>query len=141
MATHFRVTILLLAFFLFGCAADGHKRVEFADTSANRLNGVLAIPLYGQSFGLAIGPDGAGRHTEARRVITKPFTIDSGEDIMLKKVPTRGVILFPFPPVGIANSNYVHRWLFLKYGFAPAVVSSFRKPGPIVMTPTDVDLS
>jgi hypothetical protein len=134
-----RLPLILLATTMFGCTADGHKRIEFTDASDNRLNGVLAIPLYTKSFGLSVGVDGTGPHTESARVITKPFLIDSGEDIMLKKVPTRGAILWPIPPASVADSNYVHGWLFLKAGFVPTLVSTVWKKGHIVMTPTDTD--
>jgi hypothetical protein len=125
--------IMALAFLQSGCSMDGVRHLIVVDENGQQLKGILIIPLYSRSFGIGVGPDGKGYHTKQQLMITKPFVFDSGDDLMSKKISTKGVILPPF--VFIGRSNYVDNWLFVKKEFSPKLVQSVDIYGeaPIVM--------
>lgn len=130
------ISFFMIAFLFLqsGCAMDGARYLVVVDENGNQLNGILIVPLYSKSFGIGVGPDGKGFFTKSQLIVTKPFVFNSGEDLMSKKISTKGVNLPPFIFVG--SSNYVDNWLFIKKGFTPKLVQSSDIYGeaPIVLT-------
>lgn len=131
---------LLLASMLAGCAMDGHRQLTVIDPATNQISGILVVPLYYVSGGVGVGPDGKGLHSASKPVVMKPFTFNSGDDLMAKKVPTKGVIVPPLPFYA-GSTRMVYRWLFLKQGHSPLVVDQggVWADKPLVMTTSVVD--
>jgi len=114
-----------------GCAMDGVKYLIVVDENGNQLKSILIVPLYSKAFGLGIAPEGHGWHTKGKLIVKKPFVFNSGEDLMSKKIHTRGVILPPLMFIG--SSNSVDNWLFIKKGFAPKMVDSSDIHGNVIV--------
>lgn len=135
-----RRSCLLLACMLAGCAMDGHPQLTVIDPATNQISGILVVPLYYVSGGVSVGPDGKGLHSASKPVVMKPFAFDSGDDLMAKKVRTKGVIVPPLPFYA-GNTRMVYRWLFLKQGFTPLVVDQggVWTDKPLVMKTSVVD--
>lgn len=127
-------TIVCAAIQLVGCSVDGVKHLTVVDKNQNQINGILVIPLYSRSFVIGFGVDGKGLETKNHLIVTAPFEFDSGDDLMRKKIPTRGVGLQPIFFVGM--SNYLDNWLLIKKGYSPKLIkrSDVYKDEPIMMT-------
>jgi hypothetical protein len=123
---------------------DGKQHLKIVDKKNIELRDILIIPLYSKSLGIGIGPFGMGPRTSASFVIKKPFTFNSGEDIMSKKVPSKGIIVAPFGKKsglfgGVFKNNDIVRYALIKKGFAPALIKQDDIYGnsPIIMTSSD----
>lgn len=117
-----------------------HRQITVVNSATNVLSGILVVPLYYVSGGVGVGPDGEGLRSASKPVVMKPFLFDSGEDLMTKQVPSKGVIV---PPLAIyaGTSRMVYRWLLLKKGYSPLVIDQrgVWAGGPIIMTISALD--
>jgi hypothetical protein len=103
----------------------GRREVVIADEGGTPLNDVLVVPLYVSSFDVNVGIEGKplAKSYSREAIITKLFLFNSGEDIIAKQIPSRGVIV-PVPPFAYSGSNHtVYRYLIVKSGYAPVVLS------------------
>jgi hypothetical protein len=140
---HFlRTVCILLVLSLVGCSTADyrHKRLSVVGQPTNHLSGILVVPLYRQSGGISVGPDGKGLATPPAPVVMKPFIFSSGEDIMTNKVQARGVWLLPLLTY-IGSFSGIDRWLLLKKGYSPLVIDegAIWADRPIEMTPAASD--
>jgi hypothetical protein len=127
------VSVLAIAF-LAGCAMDGKRTLTISSRTGEPLTGIVAVPLYSTSGGVSAGADGKGIHSDTKNVITRPFVLDSGDDLAKKKIQSRGLLLPPLVYVG--SSNYLRRCLLLKAGYQPLLLDeSALSHGAIIMEP------
>lgn len=87
----FMSSVLLLT----GCNMNGVRTLSIVNEIGNQLTDVLIIPLYQKSFVIAFGPDGKGFQSETRVVITRLFVFNSGENLLPKKLESKGLSLGP----------------------------------------------
>ncbi len=140
MQFHRPVLVCLMAMTLAGCGMEGVRHVVLVDQNKNPLNEVIVFPLYNGSFGMGIGPEGKGFWFPFG-ASTKPFSFNSGEDLMSKQRQGRGIII-PIPPfIFIGTSQGVNRWLFIKKGYSPLAVTRIMVygPSPLVMETSNND--
>jgi hypothetical protein len=137
----FMITLFILSHEM---TMDGEKRLRIVDRKGNDLMAVVIIPLYSKTCRIGVGLDGKGFSGPENLLITKPFLLDSGEDIMSKKIPSRGIIIAPFGDTsgviaGIFKSNNFGSFAAIKKGYAPVVIKGDDINGikSIVMTDAD----
>lgn len=119
------ILLTLLSVVVVGCAMNGRREVVVPDEDGTQLHEVLVIPLYLNSFDVNIGIEGKPLAKSYNRevVITKLFLFNSGEDIIAKQIPSRGVIV-PIPPIAYSGSDHtIIRYLIVKSGYQPIVLS------------------
>ena len=109
--------ILVAGFLTTGCVMDGVKHVTVLDDNSEPLKGVIVIPLYASSAGIGFGAEGVGSRSETQFQVKKPFLFNSGEDLMVKQLHQRCVVIpLPLPPwcMGIRSGDGAFAWLFVK---------------------------
>jgi len=127
-------------------STDGKLSLKIVDEKGMQLQDVLFVPLYVKSFGVGFGPDGKGLHIRGKTLITKPFVINSGEDVMSKKIASKGMLFAPFGSNSglfayIGSGNNISRCIFVKKGFAPKLFSDsdMYADAPIVLIKSNDD--
>jgi hypothetical protein len=123
----FRLSLVaVLVATVAACSMGGRREVVVADNTGTPMNGVLVIPLYISSFDTNVGIEGKplAKSSGSEAIVTKLFLFNSGEDIIAKQVPSRGVIV-PIPPFAyVGSNNTVYRYLMVKSGYAPVVLTN-----------------
>jgi hypothetical protein len=140
------LSLLLITLFILSSemSMDGEKHLRIVDRNGRDLTAVVIIPLYSKTYRIGFGPDGKGFSGPESLLITKPFIINSGEDIMINKIPSRGIIIAPFSDksgviAGFFRSNNFWSFAVIKKGYAPVVIKGDDMYGikSIVMTNAD----
>jgi hypothetical protein len=138
------VALLILIFSAEYDQMDGEHFLKVVDKNNVEIQDVIVVPLYSMSVGIGIGPFGMGPRSSASYIVTKPFTLNSGEDIMSKKIPSMGIIVAPFGKNsglfgGFFSSRNIIRYFFIKKGYAPELIrrNNIYGTSSIVMTRAD----
>jgi hypothetical protein len=138
------VALLILIFSADYGQMDGEHFLKVVDKNNVEIQDVIVIPLYSKSVGIGIGPFGMGPRSSASFIVTKPFMLNSGEDIMSRKIPSMGIIVAPFGKSsglfgGFFSNRNIVRYFFIKKGYAPELIKGDNIYGisSIVMTMAD----
>jgi len=92
------------------------------DENSEHVRGVLVVPVVKKYRALAVGPDGMGAEGIPVRSVEKPFLWNSGDDLIPKHLKSSGIMFLPM--VGVRKSVSVSKWLLLKRGYKPLVISN-----------------
>lgn len=93
-----------------------------ADEHLRPIRYALVIPVADTNVALRVGPDGSGPEGAPAKFIGRPFLWSSGEDLIPSDLQSSATMFLPMVVAGRDVS--VLKWLILKRGYEPLIVSN-----------------